>query len=173
MPQLFRRRKNRVVQKTWNGTGKSAVSSLVRISTNTQLPFAVCLARIRAHGWDPLVPTATGVYDGPQGTPRYFIVRGEYQGHNLLAWIGWACVVRREQWLAWINDWAPHHGSVDGNVRPVVHQGFDLFLKDTPLQSVKRCDMLPLISGSSCERGKKCALKALLPVLVVGHSFLN
>jgi hypothetical protein len=36
-----------------------------------QLPFAVCLARIRAHGWDPLVPTATGVYDGLQGAPRY------------------------------------------------------------------------------------------------------
>jgi hypothetical protein len=50
-----------------------------------QLPFAVCLTRIRAHGWDPLVPTATGVYDGPQGELRYFIVGGEYQGLNLLA----------------------------------------------------------------------------------------
>jgi hypothetical protein len=55
------------------------------MSTDTQLPFAVCLAGIHAHGWDPLVPTATGVYDGPQGAPRYFIVGGEYQGHNLLA----------------------------------------------------------------------------------------
>jgi hypothetical protein len=70
-----------------------------------QLPFAVCLARIHAHGWDPLVPRATGVYDGPQGAPRYFIIGGEYQGLNLLAWIGWACVVRRstgnglDQWL--------------------------------------------------------------------------
>jgi hypothetical protein len=43
-----------------------------------QLPFAVCLARIRAHGWDPLVPTETGVYDGPQKAPTYFIVGGEY-----------------------------------------------------------------------------------------------
>jgi hypothetical protein len=76
MPQLFLCRKNRVVQETWNGTGKSSVSSLVRMSTDTQLPFAVCLAGIRAHGWDPLVPTATGVYDGPQGAPRYFIVGG-------------------------------------------------------------------------------------------------
>jgi hypothetical protein len=50
-----------------------------------QLPFDVCLARIRAHGWDPLVPMATGVYDDPQGAPRYFIVGGEYQGLNLLA----------------------------------------------------------------------------------------
>jgi hypothetical protein len=55
------------------------------MSTDTQLPFAVYLNRIRAHGWDPLVLTATGAYDGPQGTPRYFIVGGEYQGHNLLA----------------------------------------------------------------------------------------
>jgi hypothetical protein len=85
MPQLFLYRKNCVVQETWNGTGKLYVSSLVRMSTDTQLPFVVFLAGIRAHGWDPLAPTATGVYDGPQGAPRYFIVGGEYQGHNLLA----------------------------------------------------------------------------------------
>jgi hypothetical protein len=78
MPQLFLCRKNCVVHETWNGTGKSAVSSLVRMSTYNQLPFAVYLERIRAHGWDPLVPTATSVYDGLQGTPRYFIVGGEY-----------------------------------------------------------------------------------------------
>jgi hypothetical protein len=50
-----------------------------------QLPFTVYLVRIRAHRWDPLVPTATGVYDGLQEAPRYFIVGGEYQGLNLLA----------------------------------------------------------------------------------------
>jgi hypothetical protein len=50
-----------------------------------QLPFTVCLAGIRAHGWDPLVPMATGVYDGLQGAPRYFIIGGEYQELNLLA----------------------------------------------------------------------------------------
>jgi hypothetical protein len=50
-----------------------------------QLPFAICLAGIRAHGWDPLVPTATGVYDGLQGACMYFIIGGEYQGLNLLA----------------------------------------------------------------------------------------
>jgi hypothetical protein len=65
--------------------------------------------------------------------------------------------------MAWINDWAPHHGSVDGNVRPVVQQGFDLFWKDTPLQSVNGCDMLPHVLGRSCERGRKGALKALIP----------
>jgi hypothetical protein len=35
MPQLFLRRKTRVVQDTWNETGKSFVSSLVRMSTDT------------------------------------------------------------------------------------------------------------------------------------------
>jgi hypothetical protein len=58
MPQLFLCRKNRVVQETWNGTGKSAVSSLVRMSTGSQLPVTVDLARLLAHGWDPSVPTA-------------------------------------------------------------------------------------------------------------------
>jgi hypothetical protein len=35
MPQLFLRRKNRVIQETWNRKGKSYVSSLVRMSTDT------------------------------------------------------------------------------------------------------------------------------------------
>jgi hypothetical protein len=65
--------------------------------------------------------------------------------------------------MAWINDWALHQGSVDGKDRPVVQQGFDLFWKDTPLQSVKGCDMLPLVPGRSCERCRKGALKALIP----------
>jgi hypothetical protein len=61
MPRLFLRRKNRVVQETWNGIGKSSVSSSVRMSMGTQLPYIIYLAGIRAHGWDPLVPMATGV----------------------------------------------------------------------------------------------------------------
>jgi hypothetical protein len=65
--------------------------------------------------------------------------------------------------MAWINDWVPHQGSVNGNVHPVVQQGFDLFWKDTPLQSVKGYDMLPLVLGRSCERCRKGALKALIP----------
>jgi hypothetical protein len=52
MPQLFWRRKNHVVQETWNGTGKLAVSSLVRMSTGSQLPVAVDLARLLAYVWD-------------------------------------------------------------------------------------------------------------------------
>jgi hypothetical protein len=65
--------------------------------------------------------------------------------------------------MAWINDWAPHQGSVDGKDRSVVQQGFDLFWMDTPLQSVKGCDMLPLVLGRRYERYRKCALKALVP----------
>jgi hypothetical protein len=52
MPQLVRRRKNCEIQETWNGTGKSAVSSLVRMSTDSQLPVAVGLAGLLAYGWD-------------------------------------------------------------------------------------------------------------------------
>jgi hypothetical protein len=67
MPQLFLRRKNHVIQETWNGTGKSSVSSFVHMSMDNQLPYAVGLAGLHAYGWDPLVPMATGVYDGLQG----------------------------------------------------------------------------------------------------------
>jgi hypothetical protein len=52
MPQLFLCRKNRVVQETWNGTGKLAVSSLVHMSTGSQLPVAVGFAGLLAYGWD-------------------------------------------------------------------------------------------------------------------------
>jgi hypothetical protein len=58
MPQLFLCRKNRVIQETWNRMGKSAVSSLVRISMGSQLPVAVDLARLLAYGWDTSVLTA-------------------------------------------------------------------------------------------------------------------
>jgi hypothetical protein len=67
MPQLFLCSKNHVVQETWNGTGKSSVSSSVRMSTDSQPPYAIGLAGLHAHGWDPLVPTVTSVYDGLQG----------------------------------------------------------------------------------------------------------
>jgi hypothetical protein len=49
---------------------KSAGSSSILMSMGTHLPYTVCLAGIHAHGWDPLVPTATGVYDGLQEVPR-------------------------------------------------------------------------------------------------------
>jgi hypothetical protein len=55
MPQLFLCRKNCVIQETWNGTGKSVVSSLVCMSTGGQLSVAVDLARLLAYGWDTSV----------------------------------------------------------------------------------------------------------------------
>jgi hypothetical protein len=58
MPQLVWHRKNHVIQETWNGTGKSVVSSLVCMSTGSQLPVVVDLARLLAYGWDTLVLTA-------------------------------------------------------------------------------------------------------------------
>ena len=30
-----------------------------------------------AHGWDPLIPTDAGVYDGLQGAPWYVYLKGE------------------------------------------------------------------------------------------------
>jgi hypothetical protein len=70
MPQLFLCRKNRVIQETWNRMGESSVSSSVRMSTDSQLLYAIGLAGLHAHGWDPLVPTVTGVYDGLQGAAK-------------------------------------------------------------------------------------------------------
>jgi hypothetical protein len=64
--------------------------------------------------------------------------------------------------MARIIDWAPHQGSVDGKERPIVQQGFDLFWNNAPLQSVQRCDMLPLVPGRICKRCRKGALKALI-----------
>jgi hypothetical protein len=107
MPQLFRHRKNRVIQETWNGTGKSAVSFLVRMSTGSQLPIVVDLAGLLAHGWDTSVLTALlsmMVCKRRLGTSSLGV---NIRGITCYTWIGWACVVRRRQWLAWINDWAP------------------------------------------------------------------
>jgi hypothetical protein len=53
--------------------GKSAGSSSFRMSMGRQLPYVIGLARLHAHGWDPLVPTATGVYEGPR---QFYLVRG-------------------------------------------------------------------------------------------------
>jgi hypothetical protein len=87
MPQLFLCRQNRVVQETWNRTEKSAVSSLVRISTGSQLPVAVDLARLLAHGWDTSVLTALVsmmVRKGRLGTSSLGVnIRGTTYLHEL------------------------------------------------------------------------------------------
>jgi hypothetical protein len=64
--------------------------------------------------------------------------------------------------MAWINDWAPHQGSVDELMTRVCNKALISFGR-TPLQSEKGCDMLPLVPGRSCERGRKGALKAQIP----------
>ena len=38
--------------------------------------YAAGLARLQAHGWDPLIPTDAGVYDGLQEAPRYVYLAG-------------------------------------------------------------------------------------------------
>ena len=52
-------------------------------------PYAVDLAGLHAHGWDPLMPTDSGVYDGLHGEPRY-LSEGIESGVNLLCmnWVG-------------------------------------------------------------------------------------
>jgi hypothetical protein len=85
MPQLFCTVKTVLSKRLGMGWESHLYLLSFACQQTLQLPFAVCLAGIRAHGWDPLVPTTTGVYDGLQGAPRYFIVGGEYQGLNLLA----------------------------------------------------------------------------------------
>jgi hypothetical protein len=81
--------------------GKSSVSSLIRMSTGGQLPIAVGLARLLAHGWDPLVPMALVsmmVRKGRLGTSSLGVnIRGttclrELGGHALCGegseWLG-------------------------------------------------------------------------------------
>jgi hypothetical protein len=76
-------------------------------------------------------------------------------------WVGMCCAEKYGEWLGSLT--RPHTKEVwTGKIRSVVQLGFDLFWKDTPLQSVKRCDMLPLVPGRSCERCRKGALKALI-----------
>ena len=51
--------------------GKSSVI-FSRPRVNGQpVAYAIGLAGLNAHGWDPLIPTDAGVYDGLQGAPRY------------------------------------------------------------------------------------------------------
>ena len=57
-------------------------------------PYTVDLARLPAHGWDPLIPTDPGVYDGLQEEPRSFFlaglnIRGEPAMHELGGQAGW------------------------------------------------------------------------------------
>jgi hypothetical protein len=108
------------------------------------------------------VPTATSVYDGLQGAPRYFIVGVNIRGITCLRELGGHALCGGgsnglDQWLG------PTPRKCGRAHDSVVQQDFDLFWNDTPLQSVKGCNMLPLVLGRSCECSRKGALKALIP----------
>ena len=51
--------------------GKSSVIFSRPCVNGQPVAYAVGPARLHAHGWDPLVPTDAGVYDGLQEAPRY------------------------------------------------------------------------------------------------------
>ena len=36
--------------------------------------YSIGLAGLHAHGWDPLIPTDAGVYEGLQGAPGYYYI---------------------------------------------------------------------------------------------------
>ena len=76
MPSGFLRRKSRVNHRALNGPGKLSVI-FSRSHVNGQpVTYAVGLARLHAHGWDPFIPTDAGVYDGLQEAPRYACLAG-------------------------------------------------------------------------------------------------
>ena len=47
--------------------GKSSVTFSLSHVNGQPEPYAVGLAGLHAHGWDPLMPTDSGAYDGLQG----------------------------------------------------------------------------------------------------------
>jgi hypothetical protein len=78
---------------------------------------------------------------------------------------GWVCKVAEEDsdWLG-SHDLAPYQGSMDGKVRPVVQQGFDLLWVQVTTSA------LP-VPGRSYERGRKGAHRSSnQPVKTDGHS---
>ena len=40
------------------------LAHILGYQTGAVTPYAVDLAGLHAHGWDPLIPTVPGVYDG-------------------------------------------------------------------------------------------------------------
>ena len=57
--------------------GKSFVIFSRPCVNGQPVAYAVGLARLHAHGWDPLIPTDACVYDGLQEAPRYVYPMGE------------------------------------------------------------------------------------------------
>jgi hypothetical protein len=61
MPQLFLRRKTVLSKRLEMGQESHLYLLPFACQRALQLPYVVYLTRIRAHGWDPLVPMTTGV----------------------------------------------------------------------------------------------------------------
>ena len=71
MSSEFLRRKPRANHRDLNGPGfLSVIFSRPRVN-GQPVTYAAGLARLQAHGWDPLIPTYAGVYDGLHGAPWY------------------------------------------------------------------------------------------------------
>ena len=77
MSSRFLRHKSYIKHRALIGPGLLSVI-FSRWHVNGQpVAYVVGLARLHAHGWDPLIPTDAGVYDGLQGAPRYAHLKGE------------------------------------------------------------------------------------------------
>ena len=143
--------------------GKSSVIFSRPCVNGQPVAYAVGPARLHAHGWDPLVPTDAGVYDGLQEALRYVYPMGEnIRSSTCYAVMGGHMVCGEARRMVW-------------NLRPgfiprtcgasilleSVGWGTLMGKNNAPLQSVKRCSMLPLVPGRSCERCRKGTHKVL------------
>jgi hypothetical protein len=166
MPQLFLHHKNHVVQETWNGM--KVICIFFRSHVNGHSATIRCISSGNTCTWvGPLSAHGHWCLGWSVRSPWVLHREGWISGFDPLGrvGVGMHCAEKEGEWLGSMT--GPHTKEVwTGKIRPVVQQGFDLFWKDTPLQSVQRCDMLPLVRGRSCERYRKGALKAL--ILYVG-----
>ena len=67
MPSEFLRLKDVLTMRLGMGREMSSMIFFRSHVNGQPVPYAVDLAGLHAHGWDPLIPTVPGVYDGLQG----------------------------------------------------------------------------------------------------------
>ena len=67
MSSEFLRRNDALTMRPGMGREMSFVIFSRSHVNGQSVPYAVDLAGLHAHGWDPLMPTVPGVYDGLQG----------------------------------------------------------------------------------------------------------
>ena len=79
----------------WKGKS-SVIFSRPRVN-GQPVTYAVGLARLHAHGWEPLIPMDGSVYDGMQEAPRYIYLKGESIKDSpcLQQWVGTWCAEER------------------------------------------------------------------------------